>query len=126
VALAMGRRGDLPGVLARVETESGSPRIAVAAVGAGILALVLLGDVRTTWSFSAFTVLIYYGITNLAALRLPAEARRYPRWIPSLGLAACLFLAFQVEVRVWVVGVALLSGGLLLRAIFRAMRGGAA
>ncbi len=121
VALAMGRRGDLPGVLARVEAESGSPRIAVAAVGAGILALVLLGDVRTTWPFSAFTVLIYYGITNLAALRLPVEARRYPRWIPSLGLAACLFLAFQVEVRVWVVGIAMLSSGLLLRGIFRAL-----
>lgn len=120
VALAMGRRGDLPSVLARVETESGSPRIAVAAVGTGILALVLLGDVRITWSFSAFTVLLYYGITNLAALRLPAEARRYPRWIPSLGLAACVFLAFQVELRVWVVGMALLSGGLGLRAIFRA------
>jgi basic amino acid/polyamine antiporter, APA family len=124
VALAMGRRRDLPGVLARVETESGSPRIAVAAVGTGILALVLLGDVRTTWSFSAFTVLVYYGITNLAALRLPAEARRYPRWVPSLGLAACIFLAFQVEVRVWMVGIALLSGGLVLRGIFRALRGG--
>jgi basic amino acid/polyamine antiporter, APA family len=123
VALAMGRRRDLPGILSRVEPESGSPRIAVGAVGAGILALVLLGDVRVTWSFSAFTVLIYYGITNLAALRLPTEARRYPRWIPGLGLAACLFLAFQVEVQVWVVGIALLLGGLVLRSIFRATRG---
>jgi amino acid transporter len=42
----------------------------VAARTFGIPCLALLGDVKTTWSFSAFTVLIYYAITNLAALRL--------------------------------------------------------
>lgn len=124
VALAMGRRGDLPGMLARVDVASGSPRIAVAMVGAVILALVLLGDIRTTWSFSAFTVLIYYGITNLAALRLPPDARRYPRWVAALGLAGCLFHAFQVDTRVWVVGSVLLAAGLALRILFRKAKGG--
>ncbi len=115
VALAMGRRRDLPGGLARVHAPTGSPRTAVVAVGAVILALVLLGDVRTTWSFSAFTVLVYYGITNLAALRLPAELRLYPRWIPLAGLAGCLFLAFQVEPVYWLAGLALLAGGVAAR-----------
>jgi basic amino acid/polyamine antiporter, APA family len=119
VALAMGRRRDLPGVLARVDVASGSPRVAVAMVGAVILALVLLGDIRTIWSFSAFTVLIYYGITNLAALRLPSDARRYPRWVAVLGLVGCLFLAFQVDMRVWVVGSVLLAAGLAFRTGFR-------
>jgi APA family basic amino acid/polyamine antiporter len=41
-------------------------------MGAVIAGLALLGNVKTTWSFSAFTVLIYYAITNLAALRMPA------------------------------------------------------
>lgn len=115
VALAMGRRRDLPGSLSRVHASTGSPRAAVAAVGAVILLLVLLGDVRATWSFSAFTVLVYYGITNLAALRLPPELRLYPRWVPVAGLAGCLFLAFQVEPVYWAVGVGLLAGGLGLR-----------
>lgn len=111
VALAMGRRGDLPSGLARVHADSGSPRAAVAAVGAVILVLVLVGDVRATWSFSAFTVLVYYGITNLAALRLPTEARRYPRWVAVLGLAGCAFLAFQVEPVYWGLGAGLLAAG---------------
>jgi basic amino acid/polyamine antiporter, APA family len=59
--------------------------------------LVLTGDVATTWSFSAFSVLVYYGITNLAALRLPDHRRLYPRWVPACGLVGCLLLAFQVE-----------------------------
>jgi len=117
VALAMGRRRDLPVVLERIHTPTASPRVAVGAVGAVVLALVLLGDVRTTWSFSAFTVLIYYGITNLAALRLPADLRLYPRWIPVLGLAGCLLLAFQVEPVYWAMGLGLLGVGLVGRAV---------
>ena len=83
--------------------SSGStPTTAVIAVGALIAALVLVGNVRLTWSFSAFTVLVYYSITNLAALRLPADKRLYPPWIAVLGLLGCLLLAAFVELRVLV------------------------
>ncbi|MCL7973292.1 MAG: APC family permease, partial [marine benthic group bacterium] len=57
VLLAMARRGDAPGTLSLVEDRTRSPRRAVFAVGAGIAAIALIGDVRITWSFSAFTVL---------------------------------------------------------------------
>ena len=62
-------------------------------VGIAIGALVLIGDVKLTWTFSAFTVLLYYAITNAAALRLPREHRRYPRVIAVFGLLACIALA---------------------------------
>jgi basic amino acid/polyamine antiporter, APA family len=117
VALAMGRRGDLPRAVGRVHPERNSPRAAVFAVGAVVLALVLLGDVRTTWSFSAFTVLVYYGITNLSALRLPEHSRLYPRAVPVVGLLGCTLLAFQVEPLIWISGTALLVAGLGLRAV---------
>jgi basic amino acid/polyamine antiporter, APA family len=66
-----------------------------------------------TWSFSAFTVLIYYAITNLAALRLPREKQLYSPLFAWGGLAACLCLAFFVEREIWMVGLALIAGGLL-------------
>ena len=109
VALAMGRQGDLPGAVGTVHSSSGSPRLAVWLTGAAILGLVLVGDVRTTWSFSAFTVLLYYGITNLAALRLPPELRRYPRWVPVAGLLGCGLLAFHVPPQMWAAGLGLLA-----------------
>jgi APA family basic amino acid/polyamine antiporter len=88
-------------------------------VGAVVAGLVLIGDVKTTWSFSAFTVLIYYAITNLAALRLPGDMRRYPRWVTWLGLAGCLGLAFWVEPVVWAAGLGLIAAGLGWHAMAR-------
>jgi APA family basic amino acid/polyamine antiporter len=91
--------------------------VAVAIVGLGITVLVLIGNVKTTWSFSAFTVLIYYAITNLAALQLGSNERLYPKWIAWVGLAACLFLAFWVEVDIWLVGVGMIGVGLVWHAV---------
>ena len=81
--------------------------------------LVAIGNVKMNWSFSAFTVLVYYAITNLAALRLKGEERLYPRWVACVGLAACLSLAFAVEWHVWAVGCALLGIGLAWHALCR-------
>jgi APA family basic amino acid/polyamine antiporter len=111
ILLAMARQGDMPRWFAHVGGDS-SPRRAVWGVGAFIAGLTLLGSVKTTWTFSAFTVLVYYAITNLTALRLPKEVRRYPPVVPALGLASCLSLAFWVEPQVWAAGLLLIAMGL--------------
>ncbi|NER08110.1 MAG: amino acid permease, partial [Okeania sp. SIO3C4] len=113
VLLAMGRRRDVPKIVARLNSEQTTPYIAVIVVGVAIAFLVLIGDVKTTWSFSAFNVLIYYAITNFAALKLSAEERLYPKWLGWVGLAACLFLAFWVEQQIWLVGLGLILVGLI-------------
>jgi APA family basic amino acid/polyamine antiporter len=119
VLLAMGRRGDMPPATARIDAAGTTPYVAVIVVGVAIAALVLIGNVKTTWSFSAFTVLIYYAVTNLAALRLGAAERLFPRWIAWVGLAACLFLAFWVEVQIWLAGLGLIAVGLLWHLLAR-------
>jgi APA family basic amino acid/polyamine antiporter len=98
---------------------SGSPTPAIIAAGTAIAALALIGNVEVTWSFSAFTVLIYYAITNLAALRLPAQKQLYSPAIAWAGLATCLGLAFFVEREVWMVGLALIAAGLLWHGLRR-------
>lgn len=119
VVLAMGRRGDAPRLLAIVGGTSATPYPAVLLVGLLISGLVLIGDVKTTWSFSAFTVLIYYAITNLAATRLSASERLYPPLIPWLGLASCLFLAFWVEPAVLITGLGVMAVGWGLHTVVR-------
>ncbi len=105
VVLAMGRRGDMPRSTERLP-------VAVIAVGVAIAALAAVGDVKTAWSFSAFTVLVYYAITNLAALRLSFGERLYaPLWA-RIGLVTCLSLAFAVDRRTWKIGLAVLAMGL--------------
>ena len=112
VVLAMGRRGDLPPLLARLSPDARAPAAAVIAVGIAIGALTATGSIETTWAFSAFSILVYYGLTNLAALRLPKAQRRYPRLIAWAGLAACLFLAFWVPPPIWLAGLGLIGVGL--------------
>lgn len=123
VVLAMARRGDAPGFLRRVNEERGSPTASVWACGLAIAAIALVGDVRTTWSFSAFTVLLYYGITNLAALRLAPEDRLFPRWIPAAGLVGCLSLAFWVDPVIWLLGLSLLVLGVGAHLLSRRLTG---
>ena len=121
VLLAMGRQGDMPPIFGRVSNDGMAPAAAVVAVGVAVAALAGLGSIETAWAFSAFTVLIYYAITNLAALRLPEDQRLYPRWIATVGLAACLFLAFWVPMRIWVSGLGLIAIGLLWKRITPAL-----
>lgn len=123
VALAMGRRSDLPAGLSRVN-QAGSPNAAVIFVGVIIFVLASLGSIKTAWTFSAFTVLVYYALTNLAALRLPAEHRLYSRFFPWMGLFACAFLAFWVEWPIWLAGLGLIAVGLVWHGVRRRMSGG--
>ncbi len=111
VMLAMGRRGDMPSATSRLNASQTAPYVAVIVVGLIVVGLALIGNVKATWSFSAFTVLIYYAITNLAALFLPKDSRLYSSWLAWAGLLACLFLAFWVEWQIWAVGLGLLGVG---------------
>ncbi len=107
VWLAMGRRGDMPRPLARLDSRS-QPAPAVLLSGTLVAALCLVGDIGLTWSFSAFSVLLYYGITNLAALAIDRT-----RWTAWAGLLSCLFLSLYVGLGTWLVGTALLGIGVV-------------
>lgn len=122
VLLAMGRRRDMPPRLGRLDPSGRTPTVAVIVAGALVAGLVAVGDVRATWSLSAFTVLGYYAITNLSALALPDESRYYPRWLTVAGLASCLALAFFVETSVWATGLGLVGVGLGWHAVASARR----
>src|SRR5690606_7754213 len=89
VAMAMGRRREVPAALEWIDRR-GNPATAVVAVAVAVGIVILSGGIRTAWSFSAVTVLLYYAITNVAAMRLQDGGGRF---IPALGLCGCLGLA---------------------------------
>lgn len=121
VALAAGREGDLPGALSRINSW-GVPMVATIAVAAGIGLLVVVGSVPSAWSLSAAAVLVYYAITNLAAMRV-GEGRFIGRWVHTLGLVGCLSLAAFVEAESLLVMGSLMMAGFLLRWILRRSTG---
>ena len=124
MVFAMARRGDLPGWLAGVDAASGAPRRAVVLVGAGAAAAAAFGTLRAIAPAASFAILLYYAIANLAALRMPRDAKLYPDAVPALGLAACLLLAASLPWRTAAVGMAVLAAGFTVRAAARALAGG--
>jgi APA family basic amino acid/polyamine antiporter len=109
--LAMARHGDLPHWLAAVHPRFRVPHHAEVAVAVIVSALVLTVDLRGAIGFSAFGVLLYYLVANLAALTQEPEHRRYPRALQVLGAAGCLLLAATVPVGSLLAGVAVLAIG---------------
>ncbi|MFF5173984.1 APC family permease [Micromonospora sp. NPDC000089] len=118
--LAMARRRDLPGALAAVDPTRQVPLRAELAVAAVVIVVVALGDVRGAIGFSSCTVLVYYAITNAAALTLGRDpARKLPvRLLAALGLVGCLLLAVNLPV----VSVLAGFGVLVLGALWYTLR----
>jgi APA family basic amino acid/polyamine antiporter len=100
----------MPETLARLDRRS-VPVVASVTAAVPIAALSLIGDITLAWTFSAFTVLLYYGITNLAAIKL--DRRRWSSWI---GLVSCLSLSFFVPLEVWLTGAGIVGIGLIWKA----------
>ena len=124
VVLAMARRGDMPARFARLDAANTTPLAAVLFTGVIVGAIVLIGDIRVAWSFSAFTVLFYYAVTNLAALAMPARERLYPRIVSASGLIACVLLAFFLERSIWLVGLGVVGVGIVWHLSAQFRRGG--
>lgn len=122
-ALAMARQRDLPPVLAHVSPRFSVPQRAEIIAGLAVLAIVLLAaDVLVAIAASAFGVLLYYAIANLAALTQTGQWRLFPRVMQVLGLVSCVLLVTALPGSTIVAGVALVLLGLAYRAIVLAAR----
>jgi APA family basic amino acid/polyamine antiporter len=121
MAFAMARGGDLPAVLSRLNGGS-SPFVSVLFVGATVGALVAFRNIVGLVGVSAFTVLVYYGLTNLSALRLSRPERLVHPAVPALGLAFCLRLAASVPPKQLAIGASILAAGAVWRLLWKAGR----
>jgi APA family basic amino acid/polyamine antiporter len=87
---AMGRGGDAPRRLAAVSAY-GVPHRATVVAGLGAALVVAVGGIGSALALSAVSILTYYGVAHLAALRMPVG--RPPLLVPLLGLAGCALVA---------------------------------
>ena len=89
---AMARAGDAPSGLAAVSSH-GVPHRAQLAAAAGASVVAAVGGIGAALALSGFSVLAYYGVAHLAALRLGRDEGRPPVVVPLLGLAGCVVVA---------------------------------
>jgi APA family basic amino acid/polyamine antiporter len=109
-AVAMSRRGDLAAGLGVIGSR-GTPYRADAIGGLLAIGVTVLAGPIAAIALSACSVLVYYAVVNLAALRLAAGERRWPRGMAWLGLALCVGLALLLPLpQVLITALALTLG----------------
>ena len=118
VMLAMGRRSDLPPFFKRIHKRYRVPHIGILITGFIILLLTLLGSFEFIVRAATFTILLYYSITNIAAIKQPKKDRMYGRLIPILGLIGCLAMSVSLPLNVIFSGIGLLIAGFVIRFLF--------
>ncbi|MEX2350074.1 MAG: amino acid permease [Flavobacteriaceae bacterium] len=116
---AMARNNDFFPAFQMVNFRFKVPALAIITTGSIILLLTIFGTFTFILSSAAFSILLYYSITNIAALKQPKKDRLYTRFVPALGLIGCLALAFSLEWKVIFTGIILLIIGFVFRFILR-------
>lgn len=120
--LAMGRRKDLPLAFQKIHSRYRVPHVGILFTGVIILLLVFFGTFEFIVRSATFTILLYYSITNIAAIKQPKEDRRYGKLIPALGLIGCLAMSISLPFNVIVSGLGLLLIGFVLRWVIRSLQ----
>ncbi len=118
-AFAMASNRDLPMSLSVVHPRSQVPHRAEIAVGVIVAAVTAVADIRAAIGFSSFAVLVYYALTNAAALTLARCERRCPRALAALGLLGCVVLSLTLPAVAVVGGTILLTLGASMYALRR-------
>ena len=113
--LAMGRRKDLPAAFEKVSDRFKVPHVGIIFTGFVILVLTLAGNFEFILRTAAFSILLYYSITNISALRQNKQEQIYGKVVPALGLIGCIALAVSISVDIILVGLGILVVGFLVR-----------
>lgn len=113
--LAMSRRNDLPPVFETIHNKYRIPHLGIVFTGVVIILLTITGTFEFILRAATFTILLYYSITNIAALKQPRKEQIYGRFIPVLGLIGCLVMSVSLPFNVIITGVGLLLAGLIIR-----------
>lgn len=123
VMLAMGRRNDLPPVFRSIHEKYRVPHIGILITGLIILILTLIGSFEFIVRAATFTILLYYSITNIAAIKQPKKDRMYGKLIPILGLIGCLAMSASLPLYVILTGIGLLLAGFVMRFLYHRLCG---
>jgi APA family basic amino acid/polyamine antiporter len=115
---AMAANRHLPHALAAVHEQRRVPHRAELLVGAVVVVIASVGDIRGAIGFSSFCVLFYYAVANASALTL-----RRRLLVPAAGLAGCLVLAFALPLTSVAGGTATIGAAALLYPLTRIARG---
>ena len=111
---AMAANRHLPHALSAVHERRRVPHRAELLVGAVVVVIASLADIRNAIGFSSFCVLFYYAVANASALTLHRRLL-----VPAAGVVGCLVLAFTLPLTSVAIGAATIAAAALLYPLTR-------
>lgn len=114
---SMARRNDLPQKLMKLHSKYRTPYNAILAVCIVMIFLTLFIDLQKIVTVSIFSMLFYYNMANISALKLKRPNRVYPIVFPILGIISCIILmVFTIffAIEAWITGLLALALGIII------------
>ena len=113
IIFAMGRRHDLPYAFGEVHKKYRIPYNAQITASVVMMVVAAIGNLAFAAFLTSLTILIYYALTNLSALKLKKRELLFPRFVAVFGFLGCAALALFIPPIEWAVMLGILLVGLV-------------
>ena len=130
IIYGMARVEAFPYILAKVHSKTKTPWMAIIAIMLIAIGFSFIGDIVIVANITVFAVVITFAAVNLSVIvlrytepdierkfKIPINIGKFPI-LPMLGLGISVYMAFQFEMEVMLVGLAIISVGALFYVIF--------
>jgi len=121
----------LPKFFSRIHPKTKTPWVAVIGIMIASMLFTLVGDIVLVANITVFAIVITFAMINLSAIilrythphierpfRIPLNVKQFPI-PPLLGLGICVYMMFQFELEVVLVGLAILVIGVIFYFFFK-------
>jgi len=130
ILYGMARNGSLPFLLGKVHSKTKTPWIAVIGIFVASVAFAFIGDIVIVANITVFAIVVTFAMVNLSVIllryvqpeverpfRVPVNIGKFPI-LPLFGLGATVYMAFQFELEIVAVGLAIIVAGVIFYLVF--------
>ena len=130
ILYGMARNGSLPFLLGKIHSKTKTPWIAVIGIFVASIAFSFIGDIVIVANIAVFAIVVTFAMVNLSVIllryvqpeverpfRVPVNIGKFPI-LPLFGLGATIYMAFQFELEIVAVGLAIIASGVIFYLVY--------
>ncbi len=130
ILYGMARNGSLPFLLGKIHSKTKTPWIAVIGIFVASVAFSFIGDIVIVANIAVFAIVVTFAMVNLSVIllryeqpeverpfRVPVNIGKFPI-LPLFGLGATIYMAFQFELEIVAVGLAIIASGVIFYLVY--------
>ena len=130
ILYGMARNGSLPFLLGKIHSKTKTPWIAVIGIFVASIAFSFIGDIVIVANIAVFAIVVTFAMVNLSVIllryvqpeverpfRVPVNIGKFPI-LPLFGLGATIYMAFQFELEIVLVGLAIIASGVIFYLVY--------